>query len=365
MSNDKLYQVALTLIPNIGPVQAKVLVEHFGNAQSVFKSRTRDLGAIEGIGEVRAKSIKGFSDFHKAEEELNFAEKHHIQLLFLKDECYPKRLLHCYDSPTVLYYRGSAELNAERIVSIVGTRNNTDYGRQMTEKLVEELTSLQVLIVSGLAFGIDTVAHKAALQNGLPTVGGLGHGLNTIYPSQNKTLAREMLLNGGLLTEFTHKTAPDRHNFPRRNRLVAGMADATVIVETAIKGGSMITAEMAYSYNRDLFAVPGRTVDSKSAGCIKLIQQNKAVLLSDGEQLIEAMGWQKKKKNAKKQRELFIELSPDETVVMDILKNKENVHIDELYFGNGLTSSSVAAAILNLELQGIIRSLPGKMYSLV
>ncbi len=362
--NDQPYQIALTLIPNIGAVQAKILVEHFGDAQSVFKAKKKELALIEGIGEVRAKHIKDFNDFSEAEYEVEFTQKHRIQILFLKDEAYPKRLLHCYDAPTVLYYRGNADLNNAKVVSIIGTRNNSEYGRQQTEALVEGLAEHNVLIVSGLAFGIDTVAHKSSINNNLPTVASLAHGLDTIYPSQHTSLAKEILLNGGLITEFRQKTLPDKHNFPRRNRIVAGMADATIVIETALKGGSMITAELACNYNRDLFAVPGKITDSKSAGCLRLIQQNKAVLLTDVNQFMEVMGWQQKKTKPKKTRELFIELSDEEKVIVDILKEQENIHIDELYIKSSLSSSSVAAAILNLEMQNVICSLPGKMYRL-
>lgn len=359
-----MYQVALTLIPGIGPVQSKLLVEHFGDAAAVFNAKKKDLGLIEGIGEVRAKSIKDWNGFNEAEDEIAFCEKHHIQPLFITDKNYPQRLLHCYDTPALLYYRGNADLNNSKIISIIGTRNNSDYGKQLTEQVVEGLQPLNTLIVSGLAFGIDVIAHKAAIQNNLSTVGVLAHGLDSIYPSQHKSLAREMLLNGGLLTEFRKNTNPDKHNFPRRNRIVAGMSDATIVIETAIKGGSMITAELAYNYNRDVFAIPGKVTDAKSSGCLKLIQQNKAILYTDINQLMDELGWQQKKIVPGKQKELFIELSGDEKIIVNILKEKETVSIDELYLKSGLSSSSVAAAILNLELQNVIMGLPGKRYRL-
>ncbi len=364
-SKEQFFQIALTQINGIGAVQAKLLIEHFGNASHIFSAKKKDLSVVEGIGEVKAKAIKDFEDFALVEQEIKFIENHHIQCLFLTDEDYPKRLLNCYDAPTVLYYRGNANLNHSKIISIIGTRNNTDYGKQITEKLVEDLQPHNAIIVSGLAFGIDAIAHKAAVQNNTTTVAVLAHGLDSIYPSQHKSLAKDILLNGGLLTEFKQHTKPDRFNFPQRNRIVAGMADATIVIETAAKGGSMITAELAYNYNRDLFAIPGKITDAKSSGCLKLIQQNKAVLLSSAEQLVEEMGWQQKKKAVKKQRELFIELSAEEKAIVDILKEKETTHIDELYLKTGLSSSSVAGAMLNLELQNIIASLPGKVYKLL
>lgn len=364
MTNDLLYQISLTLIPNIGAVQAKQLMEHFGNAESIFKAKKKDLSLIEGIGEVKAKSIKEFAEFKDAEAEIAFCKKHHIQPLFIADKNYPQRLLHCYDSPTILYYRGNADLNNLKTISIIGTRNNSDYGKQITEQFIQELQAQNILLVSGLAYGIDAIAHKAALQNNIATVGVLAHGLDTIYPSQHTSLAKDMLLNGGLLTEFKKNTKPDKYNFPQRNRIVAGMADATIVIETAIKGGSMITAELAYNYNRDVFALPGKITDAKSAGCLKLIHQNKATVLTTPQQFLADMNWEQKKKQPKKQRELFIELSADEKIIVAILKEKDTITIDELFLKSGLSSSSVAGAILNLELQNVIVSLPGKVYRL-
>jgi len=366
MHSELFYQLALTLVPNIGDVQSKILVQHFGDAASIFKAKTGTLEKLEGIGEIRAKAIKHFNDFHLVETELKFIEKYKIRTLFLTDETYPKRLLNCYDSPTILFYKGTADLNASRIVAVVGTRSNTDYGKAFAEKLIEDLADENVLIISGLAFGIDAIAHKAALKNDLPTVGVVGHGLSKIYPSQHAELAKEMIAaGGGILSEFFHDTKPDKHNFPLRNRIVAGLSDATIIVESSVKGGSMITAKLADGYNRDVFAVPGKTTDKASAGCNHLIKFNKAVLLTDADELLEVMGWKEKKAKPKKQRELFIELSPEEQNVLQLLQQKEAVHIDEINTRSNLSSSAVAAAILNLELQGIVQGMPGKMYKVV
>lgn len=366
MSSELFYQLALTLVPNIGDVHAKLLLQQFGNASTIFKAPHRELERLEGIGTVRANSIRTFNDFHLVEAELRFIEKYKIKTLFLTDPEYPQRLLNCYDSPTLLFYKGTADLNASKVVAIVGTRSNTDYGKQFTEDLIAALSSQQALIISGLAIGIDAYAHKAALKNDMPTVGVVGHGLDKIYPSVNKGLARDMALqNGGILSEFFSGTLPDKHNFPLRNRIVAGMSDATIVVETLVSGGSMITAKLADAYNRDVFAVPGRTTDTKSKGCNYLIKNNKAILLTDADQLLDIMGWQEKKKKVKKQKELFIELTPEEKQVIDILKQKESVHIDEINISSGLSSSAVAAAILNLELQSVIGSMPGKMYKLL
>jgi DNA processing protein len=264
-----------------------------------------------------------------------------------------------------LYYRGTANLNHSKIVSIIGTRNNTDYGRQMAEHLVAGLQSMQVLVVSGLAFGIDAIAHKAAIQNELATVGVLAHGLDKIYPPQHTSLAKQMLLNGGLLTEFRSNTLPDRHNFPKRNRIVAGLADCTIVIETAAKGGSMITAELANGYNRDVFAFPGKTTDVKSAGCNYLVKHNKAFLVTEAQEVIEQMGWVNKKVKSKPQKELFVTLSADEQLLVNILKEKDTIHVDELFLKSGLNSSTVAATMLGLEFENIVASLPGKMYKLL
>jgi DNA processing protein len=275
--------------------------------------------------------------------------------------------LNCYDSPTLLFYKGTADLNPAKIISIVGTRTHTDYSKKITDRLIEELSSQNILIVSGMAYGVDAIAHKAAVKNNLPTIGVLAHGLDQIYPPDHSNLARDMLKNsGGLLTEFRSNTKPDKHNFPTRNRIVAGMSDATIVIESGIKGGSMVTAELANGYNKDVFAIPGKVTDSKSAGCNNLIKSNKAMLLTDAHQLLEIMGWEEKKQESKSksQKGIFIELSSDEKIIVDILNEKESVHIDEINLRSGLSNSAIAAAILNLELQNVVNGLPGKLYKL-
>jgi DNA processing protein len=365
MHNDLLYQIALTLVPHIGDVHAKALVSIYGDAQSVFKAKKKELDQLEGIGTIRARSLKNFTDFDTAETEIKFIEKYKIAPLFITDENYPKRLLNCYDSPPLLYYRGNANLNTSRIISVVGTRYNSDYGKMVCEKMIEELQSENILIVSGLAFGIDTIAHKAALKHNLQTVAVLAHGLDRIYPQQNKSLAKQITGQGGLLTEFISNTNPDKQNFPKRNRIVAGICDAVIVIESSKKGGSLITAELGNGYNKDVFAIPGRTNDSKSEGCNYLIKNNKAALINSADDFLEMMNWKQTAKPAsKKQRELFIELTPDEKIVVDILQHRESIQIDELYFKSGLSSSAVAAALLMLEMQNVIVSLPGKVYKL-
>jgi len=357
----------LTLVPQVGTVHAKILLEHFGNATEIFHARRPVLEKIEGIGISRAKSIKSFSNFSRVEQEIRFLEKYKIQPICLTDKKYPRRLLNCYDSPTLLYFRGNANLNSSIVIAIVGTRSNSEYGKWITEKLIADLVPWKPLIVSGLAFGIDAVAHRASIKNNIETIGVLAHGLHTIYPPEHNQLAREMLESGGILTEFRSQVKPDKHNFPVRNRVVAGIADATLVVETGIKGGSMITAELANGYNKDVFAIPGKINDAKSAGCNELIKKNKAMLLTDAQQLIEIMGWERKQTDQPKkiiQREMFLELSPLERLLVSIISQHQSIHIDELHLHSKSNTSATAAAILNLELQGMIMSIPGKRYAL-
>lgn len=367
MHTELLYQIALTLVPQIGPVQAKILLQYC-NAEEIFHAKKSFLERIEGIGTTRAASIISFNGFHQAEEEINFIKKYKISPLFLTDPNYPKRLLNCYDSPTLLFYKGHADLNASKIVAIVGSRSHTDYAKHITEKLIEDLAEQNILVISGLAFGVDAMAHKAAVKNGVPTIGVLAHGLDQVYPPEHTALARDMIKEqGGLLTEFKSRTKPDKHNFPSRNRIVAGMSDATIVIETGIKGGSMITAELANGYNKDVFAFPGKVTDIKSAGCNYLIRNNKAMLLTDAGSFIEIMQWDdpgKRKKPKINQRELFLELTDHERIVLTLLQGKDKVHIDEINLKSGLSSSAVAACILNFELQNLVLSLPGKLYQL-
>ncbi len=365
-NNDLLYQIALTLTPHIGDVHTKTLVHFYGSAEAVFKARKKELEQLDGIGTIRASSIKSFQDYSTAESEIKFIEKYKIQPLFIADKAYPQRLLNCYDSPALLYYRGTADLNHSKILSVVGTRNNSIYGKNCTEAIIEALSTQSILIVSGLALGIDSIAHKAALKNDLSTVGVLAHGLDTIYPPQNKSLAKQMVDQGGLLTEFRSTTNPDKQNFPRRNRIVAGICDGLLIVESSQKGGSLITAELANGYNKDVFAIPGKTTDTKSEGCNQLIKQNKAMLVSGASDIVEMLNWvPKEKPSGKKQRSLFVELSDEEKKITSILELGDAISVDELYLRSGLSNSKMAAALLQLELQHIVECLPGKLYRML
>jgi DNA processing protein len=364
--NERLkYRVALTLIPNIGDILAKRLVSYCGSVEAVFKEKRATLEKVPGIGSVYAGAVLQQDVFRRAEEEVRFIEKNGITPVFYLDPEYPKRLTHCEDSPVMLYFKGDADLNSNKIISIVGTREASDYGRELCEKLVADLAVFNPLIVSGLAYGIDIYAHKAALENGLKTVGVFAHGLDKVYPAVHKSTAERMMNQGGLLTDFTSKIRPDRENFPRRNRIVAGIADATVVVESKRDGGSLITADIANSYNRDVFAFPGRVGDATSEGCNNIIKQNKASLIQSAEDLIYIMGWEQlKKKNAPVQRQLFVELKPEEEALVNVLKEKSVVNIDDMCHFVKMPMSKVSSLLLTLEFSGIVRSLPGKMYKL-
>lgn len=365
LANDLIYQIALTLVPHLGPVRIRFLLDHY-TPQEIFKARKSELEKLDSIGSYVAHCIKNFNNYKEAEQEALFIDKFKITPLFINHPDYPKRLHNCYDPPAMLYYKGTANLNAAKIVSVVGTRSNTTYGQQLTEQFITDLASENIIVVSGMAYGIDVTAHKAAVKNNLATIGVLAHGLNQIYPNQHSTLAKNIISeNGGLLTEFRSSSKPDKHNFPARNRIVAGMSDATVVIETAIKGGSMITAELANGYNRDVYAFPGRTDDSFSAGCNYLIKQNKAVLLTNARELLTTMGWIPiNKTTPRPQKSLFIDLSANEKSIVSLLQEKEMANIDELNIYCNISSSSIAAAILNLEMQNVIVSLPGKYYKL-
>ncbi|MCH5600054.1 DNA-processing protein DprA [Niabella ginsengisoli] len=365
MSTTLLYQIALTLIPGIGCVQARNLLEHM-EPEEIFKAPKKLLEKIDGLGEVRIKKIRDFKDFTTAEKEIAFIEKYKISPLFINDSAYPQRLLNCYDAPIMLYYRGSAHLNQSKVIAIVGSRAHTEYGKSITENMISELAQEDILVVSGLAYGIDSVAHRACLKNNIQTVGVLAHGLDKIYPSHHTDMAKDMIKHGGLLTEFRNETIPDRHNFPSRNRIVAGMSDATIVVETDIKGGSMITAELANGYNKDVFAFPGKIMDKKSTGCNYLIKSNKALLLTDAQQLLEAMGWTDNKKAKRAAtRELFLNFTADEKVIIDLLTENPTLSIDEINLRTSLSSSAIAASILSLEMKNVLQRLPGKLYQII
>ncbi|GIV33059.1 MAG: DNA processing protein DprA [Chitinophagales bacterium] len=366
MDKTLLYKIGLTLLPGIGPVLARNLISWCGGVEEVFRSRKARLEKIPGIGRKTAEQIASANVLSRAEEEIRFIEKNHIRPLFFQDEDYPARLKECYDSPLLLYYKGNADLNAPKTVALVGTRNATDYGKAVCEKIIEALAPLQVLVISGLAYGIDITAHKASLSHGLKTVGVLGHGMRTIYPSVHRSVAQKMLTQGGLLTEFLSDEKPNRENFPTRNRIIAGLADALIVVETRKKGGAIITAEVANTYNREVFAVPGNIDAPFSEGCNFLIRTNKAALLDDMSELIRSMQWSAADTMARPalQAELFSDLNPHEQQLVNLLKEKQPLRIDELSARLQQPSGTIASSLLALELKGIIKSLPGKRYQL-
>lgn len=361
-----LHKIALTFIKSIGPVNAKNLLAYCGSAEAVFSANRKQLLQIPGIGDKTIDAILNTDALKRAAEELIFVEKHGIEVLFFSDDNYPRRLKHCVDSPILLYFKGKADLNHPRIISVVGTRNATDYGRNICKQLGEVLSAYNVLVVSGLAYGIDVTAHKECIANEITTIGVLGHGLDRLYPQIHKTVSQKMVLNGGLLSEFPTLTNPDRQNFPQRNRIIAGIADATIVVEASIKGGALITAEIANSYNKDVYAFPGRTNDVFSEGCNFLIKTNRAGLINHANDLIYYLGWdnevKEKKKNA--QTTLKLNLTVNEQKVVDLLQSGQ-LAIDEICVHLNIQQSKLAIVLLTLEMQGIIVSLPGKVYKLL
>lgn len=367
MQDKLLYEVALTYLPSVGDVLLKGIVSYCGGVKEVFDASHARLKRAPGIGDKRALEILNSDALTRAAEELKFIEKHQIQPIFYLDSAYPKRLLHCHDSPVMLYYKGNADLNMPRIISMVGTRNATEYGRTVTEMVIEKLQSHNIMVLSGLAYGIDILAHRAALKYGLPTIGVLAHGLDRLYPAQHKSTAEKMYDQGGLLTEFPSGTAPDRENFPKRNRIVAGMSDATIVIETKIKGGSMITATLANSYDRDVYAVPGNIGQVCSEGCNYLIRTHRAAILDSVDEFLEAMRWTDKETSpaAPRQLQLLSDLEPDEEAIAQLLKEHTQLAIDELTYRARIPASQVAAALLGLELKGLVRTMPGKAYKLV
>lgn len=360
----QLHQIALTFLKNIGPAYARSLMSYFGEAEAVFKAPVGKILKVPGIGEKRISTLNFDEALQKAEAELKFIEKHAVDVIFFTDGRYPKRLKNCVDAPVLLYSKGNADLNNKRIVSIVGTRNATEYGKDLCRQLVEDLKQYDALVLSGLALGIDVAAHKECLKNNIPTVGVVGHGLDRLYPAANRATAEKMQQNGGLLSEYPSGTIPDRENFPQRNRIVAGMADATVVIEAGIKGGALITAEIANSYNRDVFAFPGRVDDVYSEGCNFLIRHNKAALLTCAADLAYSMGWERSDESKPvEQFMLPFDLSADEQAIFNVIQqHKTPVAIDDLSLKINMPMSQIAMGLLNMEMQGYIRSLPGKTY---
>ncbi|MBP5797429.1 MAG: DNA-processing protein DprA [Bacteroidales bacterium] len=362
MNTQLIYQIAVTLIPGIGDISGKRFISYCGSAEAVFQEKRKALEKINGMREVTLDALSNPKEILKrAEQEVSFIEKNGIQPLFYQDPGYPRRLLQCDDNPMMLYYKGKANLNAARVVSIVGTRNITDYGKEVCVKLVNDLVDEQVLVVSGLAYGVDTIAHRTSVKVGIPTVGVLGNGFQQIYPAANKKLAEEMLGNGGLLTECMSGTQPDRENFPRRNRIIAGMADAVIVIESALKGGSLITADLANSYSRDVFAYPGRVMDLYSQGCNYLIRTNRAHLMESIAELRYVMRWERRQPE-ERQTSIFREFTEEEKKILECFNDNGIASLDDLIVHTELPTTKLASLLLNLEFDGILKALPGKRY---
>lgn len=365
--NKLLYQIALTKITGVGDILGKNLLRVVGDEEAIFKSSKKSLAAIQGISKNVVEEILNPEVLLRAEKELAFVRKNNIQTYFASEDGYPKRLLECIDSPILLYFKGNIDFNKEKVISIVGTRNSTHYGNNFCDTFLEELSKKlpDTLIISGLAYGIDINAHQAALKHGLPTVGVLAHGLDRIYPAVHRKIAVEMLEQGGLLTEFSSGTEPDKHNFVRRNRIVAGMADAVLVVESNAKGGSLITAEIANSYCKDVFALPGRNTDKRSEGCNQLISNHKADILLSTSQFLEQMNWgdsKPRKTKEPKQQELFLNLTEDEQSILKKLNEDGATHIDRLSKELTIPAFQLFSTLLELEMKGLIKTSPGSIY---
>lgn len=367
--SELIYKIAITQIPKIGAVTARQLISYCGSPEEVFRASKGALMKIPSVAEKMANNILDFSSqaLKVAEDELNFMSKNEIKFLYYLDKEYPQRLKHYADAPLSLYYKGNVDLNTDKIVSVVGTRTPSSYGKLYCEEFVENLKEYNVLVVSGLAYGIDVIAHRQCVEHEVPTVGVLGSGFNRLYPSEHKSVARKMLENGGLLTEYTSNQGPDREHFPMRNRIIAGMCDAVIVVETAEHGGSVITVNFANDYSKDVFALPGRVGDEMSIGCNKLIKQNKANLMESVDDLAYIMRWEKTSINNKRQhqRSMFWELEEEEQNIVNLIRDNKDATIDFLTYKLNKPPSEMAALILSLEFKGVITQVPGKRYILL
>ncbi|SHJ52252.1 DNA processing protein [Hymenobacter daecheongensis DSM 21074] len=372
ISTDELlfHEVALTLFPGVGPQLTRQLMSYGGSAKNVLMLPPGKLRKIPGVGPATVAALTGAARtaaLHQAEASLKKAAAEGIELLFYTSRRYPSRLKQIPDAPALLYYQGTADLNQSKTLAIVGTRQATDYGRAQTELLVQGLLPHRPLVVSGLAYGIDIVAHRAALHEGLETVGVMATGLDVIYPHAHRKTAEKMLTQGGLLTEFPFGTPPDRYNFPARNRIIAGLSDGTVVVEAAKKGGALITAEIALSYNRDVLAIPGNLGSPASEGCNALIRNNKAALYSEPRDLEELLNWDEALHPTGKPRSAptldAADFTAEEFQILTVLTAGEEL-LDNLSWKTQLPVHQVASLLLGLEFRGVVKALPGKKFRL-
>lgn len=359
LEDDLIYKIALSQIKGVGDITAKKLISHCGSAALVFTENKKSLASISNINKKTIDFINSAESLKRAEKEIKLMEKNNINHLFYTDKQYPNKLKLCTDSPINLYYKGNIDWNNQRFLSIVGTRKSTQFGKEYTQNLISELAKYNVVIVSGLAFGIDIAAHKAALHNGLDTVAALAHGLDRVYPSQHANVAQEIMQQGALLSDYMCGVAPDRQNFPSRNRIVAGISDATIVIESSKKGGSLITADIANSYNRDVFAVPGKPIDKQSEGCNYLIKNHKAILLHNVNDIVKNLNWDLQEKTV--QQSLFNSLTNEEELIIEVLEQKA-LHVDEIKQKLQWHSSKIAKHLLQMEFKDIIIPLPGKIY---
>lgn len=358
------FQLALSMVPGVGPITAKKLIAFCGGLEAIFEEKKSKLLKIPGIGESLASAILSKETFERVDKEIAFIEKNHIRTFFYLDADYPFRLRHCDDGPILLFVQGKASMNAEKVLGVVGTRSVTPYGKELCQKTIEGLKEHNTTIVSGLAYGVDAAAHKAALDNDLPTLAVLGHGLDRVYPPLHAPMAERIVENGGaLVSDFVTGTKPDKENFPKRNRIIAGLVDALLVVEAAKSGGALITAQIANTYNRDVFAFPGRIGDTWSEGCNHLIKTNQAALIQSHADIEYIMGWSVKNKSKKSQPALFVELNETETAVMDVLKAEGQISIDLICKLSGLSMGKVSACLLELEFKGLVKCLPGKQFA--
>jgi len=358
------HKIALGLIPRIGDINARKLVSHFGSVEAVFHEPYRNLIKIPGIGSGIAKYISDRSYLDTAEKEVEYVIKNEVRTYFYLDNDYPYRLRQCDDSPVVFFFKGTSDLNAVKILSVVGTRNATTHGKELCEKIIGGLAAghPDLIIVSGLAYGIDITSHKAALANNLQTIGVLGHGFKTTYPSIHASTAKTMLKSGGLLTDFVSEALPERNNFLKRNRIIAGLSDATLIVESGIKGGALITADIANSYNRDVFAVPGRPDDQWSAGCNSLIRNNKAALTECSDDIEYFLNWKPEKLKSPVQKTLFSDLDENEKLIYELLMKENEMPIDNICRSLVIPVYKLSSLLLQMEFKGLIKCYPGNLY---
>ncbi len=364
---ESYYAIALDMISGIGPATCRKLIDHFGSARAVFEASMQELTRVSDIGEITGGAIRAFRDFRKVEKEIAFMNREGIRILPITHPDYPQRLLNCNDPPIVLFCRGDVCFNTPRVLAVVGTRSMTDYGREVCSRLIHWLKPYDPLIISGLAYGVDALAHRESLALGLKTVGVLGHGPDTIYPSINRGLASKMLSSGGgLVTEFLSNTIPEKTNFPKRNRIIAGMSDAVIVVEAARKGGALVTAKLANGYHRHVMAFPGRINDPFSGGCNYLVKSHLAHLIIEPEDIENTLGWNIPGRESLQQgSQLEMVLGdPDEQAVVDLLKRYPRRGIDAIIRGTGIPSQKLSLIMLELEIRGVISRLPGGRFTL-